>query len=353
MVLSMNNKQKILQIIEKRGKVISSEITAQVGVSRQYVNLVVSSLVAEGKILKFGGTRNAFYVSSEYAKAHPEVLPSSFYKKYENKGLEEHMVLVGIEKQFLFITRLPENVRSIFTFAFSEMLNNAIEHSRSKTISVYVGIQNNNLSFVVEDFGIGVFRNIMRTRHLQSETEAIQDLLKGKTTTMPKSHSGEGIFFTSRSADAFVLESFGYELTVTRKNVAMRRLPRSKRGTKVSFEISAASTLHLNDVFKKYTNLAENSDYGFDKTEIRVKLFTMGGVHISRSQARRILSGLEKFKIILLDFDQVPVVGQAFADEIYRVFQSKHPDIVIQEENMSEGVKFMVERAKNEARKKQ
>ena len=79
----------------------------------------------------------------------------------------------------------------------------------------------------------------------------------------------------------------------------------------------------------------------------------MGGVHISRSQARRILSGLEKFKIILLDFDQVPVVGQAFADEIYRVFQSKHPDIVIQEENMSEGVKFMVERAKNEVRKKQ
>jgi len=47
----------------------------------------------------------------------------------------------------------------------------------------------------------------------------------------------------------------------------------------------------------------------------------------------------------------VPLVGQAFADEIYRVFQNKHPNIVIQEENMSEGVKFMVERAKNEAKK--
>src|SRR3989344_1661650 len=260
MVLSMNNKQKILQIIEKRGKVISSEITAQVGVSRQYVNLVVSSLAAEGKILKFGGTRNAFYVSSEYAKAHPEALPSSFYKKYENKGLEEHMVLVGIEKQFLFITRLPENVRSIFTFAFSEMLNNAIEHSRSKTISVYVGIQNNNL-FFVEDFGIGVFRNIMRTRHLQSETEAIQDLLKGKTTTMPKSHSGEGIFFTSKSADVFVLESFGYELMITHENIVIRRASHSKRGTKVSFGIDVETALHLDDVFKRYTNLAENRDY--------------------------------------------------------------------------------------------
>jgi len=76
-----------------------------------------------------------------------------------------------------------------------------------------------------------------------------------------------------------------------------------------------------------------------------------GGIHISRSQARRILEGLEKFKVILLDFENVPLVGQAFVDEIYRVFQNAHSDILIQEENMSEGVKFMVKRAKNEAKK--
>jgi hypothetical protein len=98
--------------------------------------------------------------------------------------------------------------------------------------------------------------------------------------------------------------------------------------------------------------LTESSDYGFDRTEIRVKLFTSSGVHISRSQARRILSGLDAFQIILLDFENVPIIGQAFADEIYRVFKNSHPHIVIQEENMSEGVRFMVERAKNEAKKK-
>src|SRR3989338_4144426 len=170
---------------------------------------------------------------------------------------------------------------------------------------------------------------------------------------MPKSHSGEGIFFTSKAGDVFVLDSFGYRLSVNtiKPNIAIHHLSTKKRGTRVVFRINTDSNRHLNDVFKKYTNLAEEGDYGFDKTEIRVKLFTVGGVHISRSQARRILSGLEKFKIILLDFDQVPIVGQAFADEIYRVFQSKHPDIAIQEENMSEGVKFMIKRAKNEARK--
>ena len=69
------------------------------------------------------------------------------------------------------------------------------------------------------------------------------------------------------------------------------------------------------------------------------------------TQARRVLAGLDKFKIILLDFDRVPVIGQAFADEIYRVFKNKYPDITIQETNMNEGVKFMIERAKNEAKK--
>jgi hypothetical protein len=114
---------------------------------------------------------------------------------------------------------------------------------------------------------------------------------------------------------------------------------------------SLLTIYHLNDVFKKYTNSNNNSDYGFDKTDINVKLYTSGGVHVSCSQARRILKGLEKFTVILLDFENVPLVGQAFVDEIYRVFQNAHPGILIQEENMSEGVKFMVERARNEAKK--
>ena len=115
---------------------------------------------------------------------------------------------------------------------------------------------------------------------------------------MPKSHSGEGIFFTSKSADTFILNSFRYQLIITAKGPNIKNIPIVKRGTKVIFEIDVNSGLHLTDVFKKYTNISVDSDYGFDKTEIRVKLFTMGGVHISRSQARRILFGLDKLPII-------------------------------------------------------
>lgn len=349
----MTNKDKILNLIEQRGKITAREITQAIDVSRQYVNLVISALIADGKAVKLGGTRGAFYVSKAYIAEHPDIVPDTVRKKYVNKSLEEHQVFLEIEDKLPQLKELLENIRSIFAFAFSEMFNNAIEHSGSKVISVEITLRNGFLSFIVNDSGVGVFRNVMKKRNLKSEIEAIQDLLKGKTTTMPRTHSGEGIFFTSKAGDAFTLDSFGHILAINNltRDISVRHAAAIKRGTRVVFKIKTDSDRHLNDIFKKYTNINKDSDYGFNKTEIWVKLFTSGGVHISRSQARRILEGLEKFKVILLDYENVPLVGQAFADEIYRVFQNKHPDIVIQEENMSEGVKFMVERAKGEAKK--
>ena len=84
----------------------------------------------------------------------------------------------------------------------------------------------------------------------------------------------------------------------------------------------------------------------FNKTEITVHLaqeyldFPM----VSRSLARRILSNIEKFKIVFLDFNGVKTIGQAFADEIFRVFRNKHREITILPINMNEEVKFMIKR---------
>ena len=347
----MVKRDQILIMAQKKSILYTKDVVEAFGVSRQYANTLISALVAEQRLLKLGSTKRAFYVLPEYAKAHPEILPLRYAKSFANKQLEEHKVLDQIEHAFPTLQNLPENVRSIFTYAFSEMFNNAIEHSQSVRIGVEVSLPQKTLSFVIQDSGIGVFRNVMRQRGLASELEAIQDILKGKTTTMPKSHSGEGIFFTSRVADTFILDSFGYQLIVDNKtpDVFVKKVSKMKRGTRVSFTLSAASMRHLQDVFTKYTNLDDSSDYGFDKTEVRVKLYTIGGVHISRSQARRVLSGLEKFKYVVFDFDKVPTVGQAFADEVFRVFHHAHPNIKLEAENMSEGVRFMVERARHEA----
>jgi len=345
----MFTKGKIIETAEQKGIIKTKDIVEKFGISRQYASRSLAELVALGKLIKIGSTAKAAYVFPEYAKKHLEILPFKASKTLQNKNLEEHQVLDKIESSLPVILQQKENVRNIFTYAFSEMLNNAIEHSDTEKIKVEVSINDKMLNFTIDDFGVGVFRNIMYKKNLKSELEAIQDLLKGKTTTMPASHSGQGIFFTSRAGEEFILDSYGYRLIVNNKIKdtflqEVKGKAKRKQGTKVIFKLSTKTDKRLKEVFDEFANIDDKSDFGFDKTEIKIKLFIRGDVHISRSQARRVLVGLENFRRVIFDFDKVPMIGQAFADEIFRVFQNKHPKIKLQPINMNEAVKFMVDR---------
>lgn len=338
----MKTKDAILRIAEKKTKFKTSDIVGELegSVSRQFVSSVLRAMVLEGKLLKGGSTKNAFYVLPK----HASILETRIKRRLKNVNLKEHGVFTTLRQSATFIDLLRDNVRSILEYAFTEMLNNAIEHSHSDYIEVEISKKDSNLEFVINDFGIGVFQSVMKKRRLNSELEAIQDLLKGKVTTQPQAHSGEGIFFTSKSADVFVLESFSHKLRIDNMvpDVFVEELKPKKNGTRVIFTMSTDSKKHLTDVFHKYQSTKDT--YAFDKTEVHVRLYTMGTIYVSRSQARRILQGLEKFKFVILDFDRVPTIGQAFADEIFRVFKIKYPDIDIRPINMNEVVEFMVER---------
>ncbi len=338
-----NLREIILNLAQKNQKIRTSDVlaTLKTRLSRAYVSRIINILVKEGKLVKGGSTAGAFYVLPENKGL---IQSEIFYQKVLSRvGLEEHKVLNEISHTKIY-SELRDNIRSIFDYAFSEMLNNAIDHSRSEKISVNVFKSNNELVFFVEDHGIGVFRNIQEKKKLDSELEAVQDLLKGKTTTDPKSHSGEGIFFTSKVATLFTLESFKVRLMIDNKipDIFVSTQNKEVKGTIVMFSINLDSRLHLTEIFRKYQS---NQDtMAFDKTEVKIKLFTMGTIHVSRSQARRVLHELGKFKTIILDFDKVPLVGQGFADEIFRVYKSKHPEIDIIPVNMNEAVEFMVKR---------
>lgn len=339
----MELKDTILSIAKSKKRFKTSDVLRIVKneYSRQYVARITSELVSEKKLVKSGSTNNSAYcLPSNIAS-----LGNSAKKRLKNIDLQEHEVLEQIKSLAPFTLQLRDNVRSIFDYAFSEMLNNAIEHSKSESIDIEVSKRDHFLRFTIRDFGIGVFRNVMNKRSLKSEYEAMQDLLKGKTTTAPRAHSGEGIFFTSKSADTFVLESFGFKMIVDNqaKDVFFEKQKRSTLGTKVSYEIQLTSKKHTIDIFNHYQ--VNPDDFAFNKTEVQVKLYTIGTVHVSRSQARRIVSGLDKFEAIVLDFDKVPSIGQGFVDEIFRVFKDRHPRITITPVNMTESVEFMVKRA--------
>lgn len=124
----------------------------------------------------------------------------------------------------------------------------------------------------------------------------------------------------------------------TISDIFIRDLIRDISGTKVFFEISLNSKKEMTDVFAQYTD----DSFEFTKTEVKVKLFREGVDYVSRSQARRILAGLEKFKTIDLDFAGIKTIGQGFADEVFRVWKAHHPDVKILLKNANENTLFMI-----------
>ena len=71
-------------------------------------------------------------------------------------------------------------------------------------------------------------------------------------------------------------------------------------------------------------------------------LAALGTTLISRSEAKRIVTGLTKFEHVTLDFSGVDVVGQGFCDEVFRVFARAQPEITLEPIGMNAAVGFMV-----------
>lgn len=334
-------KEKILSWIRKEKSVSARELAARFGVSRQYLHRFLRELTEEGTIRFVGRTNNARYVIFS-----EKIESKAFSLVFTNGHFSESDVWGKIEAEMLVRTRVPGNAARILEYAFTEMCNNAIEHSRSRKIFVNFSIRDGNTRFEVRDFGIGIFRNVMRKRNLKSEIEAMQDVLKGKQTTDPKRHTGEGIFFTSKIADTLIIKSFKKKLTVDnrRKDIFFGEEKKSIRGTRVVFSLNARARKSLEALFHEYT---DNATYEFSKTSVKVKLFREGTEHISRSEARRIMVGLEKFKEITIDFGGVDIVGQGFADEIFRVWAARYPKNEIRAVRANKTMQFMIQRARS------
>ena len=101
-----------------------------------------------------------------------------------------------------------------------------------------------------------------------------------------------------------------------------------------------------NKVFDFYSG---GDNYGFIKTVVPVKLAQYGNESlISRSQAKRLLARVDRFETVIFDFDGVPMIGQAFADEIFRVFANQHPTMHLVPTKANSEVKRMILAARAE-----
>jgi hypothetical protein len=72
-----------------------------------------------------------------------------------------------------------------------------------------------------------------------------------------------------------------------------------------------------------------------------------GEALISRSQAKKLTRQFGCFQTVTIDFAGIEDIGQAFADEIFRVFANAHPEIKMVPVNMTRSVKAMVKRVQH------
>jgi anti-sigma regulatory factor (Ser/Thr protein kinase) len=322
----------ILENVENHPDDIVSVVAERFNFSRQRAHTYVDREVKKGTLIKTGQTR-----ATRYFRAGGKHIKFSV----KLAGLSEDRVWSDYIKPM--VLQYSENIYRTCAYGFTEMLNNAIDHSGGSSVYVHMRVEDNFLCFTIMDNGVGIFQKIKSALNLQSAREAILHLSKGKFTTDPSKHTGEGIFFTSRIFDRFSILSDEMYYTFDKRDwfLSPEKQENFGDGTSIGMRISLDSTGTPKDVMDKYAD----AEIGFTKTVVAVALSAdPQDPHVSRSQAKRLMMGLEKFRHVVLDFKGVESVGQAFVDEVFRVFQNENPTIKIEYFNAAPEVDAMIKR---------
>lgn len=329
-------KQVILNIskeVSDHPRDLSKVIAERYGVTRATSAKFIRRLEFEGWLSRSGPS------------THPTFTPGFKRARTFSCALE------GLEEDRLWETdvapylTLSPNVRNIVHHGFTEMVNNAIDHSAGKEVLVHAIQDQKKFELLIADDGIGIFKRITDALNLADMRLALFELSKGKLTTDPTKHSGEGVFFTSRMFDYFSINANELHFSHNQeyKNDWLIS-SNTGQGTTVHMSIALDSKRSTREVFLDYMDAPD--DYGFNKTVVPMKLAQFGGEQlISRSQAKRLISRFDKFKTVMLDFQGVAEIGQAFADEIFRVYAREHPDVELVPRNMTDQVQSMWRRA--------
>jgi len=213
-----------------------------------------------------------------------------------------------------------------------------MEHSLASGVHIWVDRDPVNTAVIISDNGVGIFHKLQEHFGFPTAEEAICELFKGKLTTDSANHSGEGIFFSSRMMDDFIILSDGKVFCIDKyeESVLADLEEFSVPGTSVYMSLSNSSNKETSEIFDRYAD----SNSGFTKTSIPLKNI-YDSSPVSRSQAKRLCNRMDRFEEVTLDFDGLEWMGQGFAHQLFVVFQREHPEIRLLPVNMSPPVEKM------------
>ncbi len=342
-------KKFIIETLADGHSKVSTLVAKKFGISRQAINRYLNNMIRDGLLIAKGNTRKREYSLKTLVsvKFEFDITADPDLRDELTDSYDENRVWLKTIRPLL--KNISLNVLDICQYGFTEMVNNVFDHSEATKLTIGVEHSVARVDLIVIDNGVGIFHKIQSALGLDDHLHAILELAKGKLTTDPEHHTGEGIFFTSRMFDALYVESGTLRFVHFKAGEDwLVEAPDKKRdGTAILMSIDPNSKRSAQEVFNRFST--ELEDYGFTKTKVPVDLARYGDENlISRSQAKRLLARFDRFKEVILDFAKVETIGPAFADEIFRVFVTQHPDIKLLYANANNAVEKMIRRAKNQ-----
>lgn len=324
---------KLLEVVKHSPTQTAEAIAEKLSITRQSASRKLKGWVEDNLLTVSGRGRSTRYELVEKV--------DTFTFSLSNELDEFQVYTQTLDPK---LNGLSKNVLEIFQYGFTEMFNNAIDHSNGTEIVVEIRQTPISTFVSITDNGLGIFEKIQKSFELIDIRQSIFELSKGKLTTDKKNHSGEGIFFSSKIFDFFCINSKGWAFVHDAGviDIMYEHDIEYIDGTKVMFELLHSSTKRTKDVFDQF---AMPDEYAFSTTVVPVNLAKHEGEFLmSRSQAKRLVARFEHFQKVILDFQGVTSIGQGFADQLFRVYQNEHPNVQLFVINATNDIKDMIQR---------
>jgi len=324
--------QWITVAARERGAALPAAVMERLAISRRSALALLARLVAAQWLVREGTSRKPIFRAGPLKQV---------VQRYTLAGLQEDLPW---QNDFAPFFELPANVARMAQHAFSELLNNAIDHSGGANVTVSLRQTAMHLQLLISDDGCGAFDRIQQNFDIADPTLAMLELSKGKLTSQPDRHSGHGLFFTSRLADVFDLHAnhLAFQYRGWDRRSWYRGKPMPRQGTSAYLAIALDTSRTLDGVLRAHSH--DGAGYAFETTTVPLQLITGGQTGLeSRAQAKRVASRLQRFRRAEVDFSGIDDVSHGFADELFRVFSRQHPAVELVPVGMGPRVAAMID----------
>ena len=176
----------IVENVDKHSTDIAAMAANKFSITRQAINKHLKNLASEGALTASGKTRNRTYRLCSQLEYRKEF-------KLGN-GINEDIAWDhAVEK---FVSSFPENVKDIWHYSFTEMFNNAIDHSDGNNVFLQITKTAANTQLLLADDGVGIFKKIQKAMNLEDERHAILDCAGKANDRSRKAHrTGDILYF--------------------------------------------------------------------------------------------------------------------------------------------------------------